>query len=149
MNNDYMKEAYQLAQKAFKKKEVPIGAIVVNNNKIIGKGYNSVERNKDCTKHAEIIAIQQAQKKLKNWRLNNCTLYVTLHPCLMCIGAIIQSRISHVVYAVESNYLTDSEKEYIDLLLKTHNVDIQKGSMGEENKKILGTFFKKKRIQSS
>lgn len=145
MNDDYMKVAYLQAKKAYKKDEVPIGAILVLNNKIIAKNYNSVEKHKDCTMHAEIKVIKQAQRKLKNWRLNNCTLYVTLQPCLMCMGAIIQSRIKHIIYSVESNYLSKEEKEYVNFLIKKHNIIMEKGILEEENKNLLDTFFQKKR----
>lgn len=98
----YIDEIYKEALKAYKNKEIPIGAIVVKNNKIIGRGYNKKEKLKDVTKHAEIIAIQKASKKIKNWRLNDCDLYVTLEPCTMCRGAIMQSRIRNVYYLISA-----------------------------------------------
>ncbi|MBV1820653.1 nucleoside deaminase [Clostridium cochlearium] len=92
----FMKEAVLEAKKALNVNEVPIGAIVVKGNKIIGRGYNLVETLNDPLAHAEIIAIEQACKKINNWRLNECHMYVTLEPCPMCAGAIVRSRISKV-----------------------------------------------------
>ena len=93
MNEYYMKIAIKQANKALKYNEVPVGAIIVKNNKIIAKAYNKKEKSNDSTKHAEIIAISKACKKFKNWRLDDCILYVTMEPCMMCSGAIEQSRI--------------------------------------------------------
>ncbi|MDO5568699.1 MAG: nucleoside deaminase [bacterium] len=104
--NKYMKEAYKLACKAFNNDEVPVGAVIVKNDKIIGRGYNQKE-NKGCAiMHAEIIAIISASRKIKDWRLDDTTMYVTLMPCDMCMAAIKAARISRVVYGVEkmSNY---------------------------------------------
>jgi tRNA(adenine34) deaminase len=95
----YMNTAYQEALKALDEGEVPVGAVIVKNNTIIGKGYNRVEKLADATAHAEIIAMGAASSYLSSWRLNDCTLYVTLEPCLMCLGALMQSRIENIVYA--------------------------------------------------
>ena len=97
----FMKEALKEAAKARKKDEVPIGAIIVHNNKIIAKGHNLRETKHDALGHAEIIAIRKANKKLKSWRLVDCTIYVTVEPCSMCAGAILQSRIGRIVYGTE------------------------------------------------
>lgn len=91
---DYMEQALEEAEKALKKDEVPIGAVIVKDGIIIGRGYNQKESTKDVTSHAEIIAIKQASNNLKDWRLQGCEMYVTLEPCPMCTGAILQSRIS-------------------------------------------------------
>ena len=96
IKNKYMKEAIKEAKKAYNKNEIPVGAIIVKDDKIISRGYNIKEGKKDTTKHAEIIAIQKASKKLDSWRLNDCEMYVTLEPCSMCAGAIIQSRIKKI-----------------------------------------------------
>ena len=90
---DFMEEALREAQKAFEKGEVPIGAVIVRDDKIIGRGHNLKETRGDVTQHAEIIAIQEASRELGDWRLSGCHMYVTLEPCIMCMGAIIQSRI--------------------------------------------------------
>ena len=96
--SEWMLQAFRLAEKAFLEGEVPVGSIVVKNNRVIGRGYNQRERLKDPTAHAEIIAITAASGTLDDWRLEGCTLYVTKEPCPMCAGAIINSRISHLVF---------------------------------------------------
>ena len=97
-HKDWMNESIRLAQKAFSEGEVPVGAIVVKNDKIIGRGYNQRERLKDPTAHAEILAITAASSTLKDWRLPDCTIYVTKEPCPMCAGAIINSRVSNLIF---------------------------------------------------
>ena len=126
MNKKYMAEAIKQAEIAYKKNEVPVGAVIVKDDKIISKGYNTIEKSKDSTNHAEIIAIKKASKKLKNWRLIDCDLYVTLEPCEMCTGAINASRIKNVYYLTSRkekfvqqtkfNKMTFEEKEYLNLL---------------------------------
>ncbi len=91
---DFLRYALSEAEKAYRKGEVPIGAIIVKNNEIIASGYNKREETQDVTMHAEIIAIKEACDKLGSWRLSGCDMYVTLEPCMMCMGAILQSRIS-------------------------------------------------------
>lgn len=91
---DFLKYALIEAEKAYERGEVPIGAIIVKDNKIIAKGYNKREETQDVTMHAEIIAIKKACEKIGSWRLSECEMYVTLEPCMMCMGAILQSRIS-------------------------------------------------------
>ena len=93
-----MQESIRLAQKAFSEGEVPVGAIVVKNDKIIGRGYNQRERLNDPTAHAEILAITAASSTLEDWRLSDCTIYVTKEPCPMCAGAIINSRVSNLIF---------------------------------------------------
>ena len=92
----YMQEALKEAKKAYKKLEVPVGAIIVKNGEIIAKAHNLKETKNDTTKHAEILAIQRASKKLKSWRLLDCEMYITLEPCSMCAGAIINSRVKKI-----------------------------------------------------
>ena len=96
MKEKYMKEALKEAKKAYDKEEVPVGAIIVKDGKIIARAHNLKETKKDTTYHAEILAIQKASKKLEAWRLEECEMYVTLEPCSMCAGALIQSRIKKV-----------------------------------------------------
>ena len=98
MDEKYMLEALELAKKAASLGEVPVGAVVVRDGEIIGKGYNLRENKKSASAHAEIIAIEQACNALGSWRLSGCTLYVTMEPCPMCAGAIVNSRIDRVVY---------------------------------------------------
>ncbi len=141
--NKFMFEALKQANKAYKKREVPIGAIIVKNNKIISRAYNKKEKSKIATHHAEILAINKACKKLKNWRLIDCTLYVTVEPCLMCCGAIIQSRIKKVVYGIPNkNY---GGIESVSNSFKNTNIIVEKGIMESECLSILQKFFNEKR----
>jgi tRNA(adenine34) deaminase len=94
----FMNLAYQEALKAMDEGEVPVGAVIVRDNQIIGRGYNRIEQLSDATAHAEIIAISAASNNSASWRLNGCTIYVTLEPCVMCLGAIMQSRIETIIY---------------------------------------------------
>ena len=101
--NKFMIEALKEAKKAYKNGDVPVGAVVVKNNKIISKAHNSKELSKIATNHAEILAINKACKKLKSWYLDDCILYTTMEPCMMCCGAILQSRIKKVVYSISNS----------------------------------------------
>lgn len=134
----YMDVALKLALKAFKKGDVPVGAVVVENNKIIGKGYNKRHKKQNITKHAELIALEQACKKKKTWHLNNCEIYVTLEPCMMCMGAIKQSHIKKIYFATENQ-----KPEYN----KINNNDfiIEKGIKKDQSMLLLKNFFKNKR----
>lgn len=138
MKEKYIEIAIKEAKKAYKKKEIPVGAVIVKNNKIISKAYNKIEKTKNPINHAEILAIQKACKKNKNWRLTDCTLYVTMEPCLMCCGAILQSRISKVVYCVNNN-------NYGGLKYVSNKIEIEKIEDNEEVLKMLKEFFKHKR----
>lgn len=148
MNQDleYMKMAYNEALKALKIDEVPIGAIIVRNNEVIARAYNLKEKSQLVTRHAEIEVIELAEKKLNNWHLDDCVLYTTLEPCLMCSGAIIQSRIKRVVYGA-------SEKRWSSLskLVKTENLnhypDITAHIYEKECSMLISRYFKEKRIQ--
>ncbi|MCX7831466.1 MAG: tRNA adenosine(34) deaminase TadA [Actinobacteria bacterium] len=144
----YMREALKEAEKAAKKGEVPIGAVIVKEGKVIGRGHNLRETKNDPTAHAEIIAIRQAAKKLKNWRLSGCTLYVTVEPCPMCAGAIVLSRIERVVYGAEDNK-AGAVKSLYSLLSDerlNHRVsEIISGVEKERSTEILKDFFQKLR----
>ncbi|MBR6691002.1 MAG: nucleoside deaminase [Bacilli bacterium] len=137
MNEYYMNIAIKEAKKAYKYEEVPVGALIVKNNKIIAKAFNKKEKTKNVTKHAEIIAISKACKKLKNWRLEDCTIYVTMEPCMMCSGAIEQSRIKKIVYGVKNeNYgSTDQLK----------NIEIISQVCEKKCRELVQSFFKKRR----
>lgn len=137
-----MNIAIKQANKAFKKKEIPIGAVIVKNGKIISKAYNRMEKKQVSTYHAEILAINKACKKLKNWRLNGCELYVTVEPCMMCCGAIIQSRLSTVIYG------TKNENYGYSQILNENNVKVINDICKEKCKKIIQDFFIKKRNQN-
>lgn len=146
-NNDekYMKEAIKEALKAAKKGEVPIGAVIVKEGKVIGRGHNLRETKKDPTAHAEIMAIRQAAKKLKNWRLSGCTLYVTVEPCPMCAGAIVLSRIERVVYGTEDKKSGAVKSLYnllTDVRLNHRVSEIISGVQKERSTEILKDFFK-------
>lgn len=141
---DYMKIALKEAEKAYNELEVPVGAIIVKDGKIIARAYNEKEKKHDTTKHAEILAIQKASKKLKSWRLNDCDMYVTLEPCSMCTGALIQSRIRKV-YIGTMDEKTGSCGSVLNLLEDykfNHKVEVEYNVCKEECEKILKDFFK-------
>lgn len=147
MNDEYfMNIALKEAKKAYDKGEIPIGAVVVKNNKIISRGYNLKELKCNVTRHAEIIAIEKACGKLNNWRLLDCVIYVTLFPCPMCASAINQARISRVVYGTIPDY-ADKSLIYSILNDKRYGlaVEISGGVLESECKKILKDFFVEKR----
>lgn len=139
----YMMEALKEAKKAFELGEVPIGAVIVKDNKIISRAFNKKESTNLATSHAETLAINKACKKLNNWRLLDCTLYVTVEPCLMCCGAIIQSRIKKVVYGTSNEYY--GAVESIDNTLKKYNIEVENNILQNECSNIMKEFFKKRR----
>lgn len=146
MEEKYMKEALKEALKARAKDEVPVGAVIVLNGKIIARGHNKRETKKNSLCHAEIIAIDKACKKLKNFRLENCELYVTLEPCLMCAGAIVQARIKKVVFGASDNKYGMAGTVFNAFELKSnHNVEIKKDVLKDECSEILTSFFKEMR----
>lgn len=141
MIEKYMTLALKEAKKAYTKGDVPVGAIIVKNDKVISKAYNKKEKNNNAIMHAEIIAISKACRKLKTWHLEDCTLYTTLEPCLMCTGAIIQSRINTIYYSASNENFGEIEQ----LKKYNKNVIIKKGLLEKESKKLLQNFFKDKR----
>ena len=136
MEKYYMNEALKLAKKAFDEDEIPVGAIVVKNGEIIGCGYNQKEKSNNPLKHAEMIAIEEACKYIGDWRLNDCVIYVTLEPCLMCLGAIVETRIEKVVYGA---------KKFDQMFDIKNDIDIVGGVLEKECLSILQEFFKNKR----
>ena len=143
----YMKEAIRQAKKAYALREVPIGCVIVYDGKIIARGYNRRNTDKNTTSHAEINAIRKASKKLGDWRLEGCTLYVTLEPCQMCAGAIVQSRMKKVVIAA-MNPKAGCAGSVINLLQMAqfnHQVEIERGLLGEECSAMLSEFFRQLR----
>ncbi|MCQ2560302.1 MAG: tRNA adenosine(34) deaminase TadA [Clostridia bacterium] len=143
----YMQEALQEARKALLLKEVPIGAIVVKDGQIIGRGHNLRETRQDGLAHAEILALQQAAQYLGTWRLNACTLYVTLEPCPMCAGAMLQCRLGRLVYGT-----TDPKAGAVDSLFDllrdprlNHQVEVFHGIEQEACAEILQSFFRQLR----
>ena len=138
----FMGEALKEAKKAYEEDEIPVGAVIVRNNKIIARGYNQMETLHDATAHAEMIAITSAQNSLGSKYLNDCELYVTLEPCMMCSGAIYLSKIPKVIYALDDKqkgYLRNSKLEY------NKKIDIISNVLEEECKELLNTFFFKLR----
>lgn len=150
-NDDYfMRQALREAEAAARGGEVPIGCVIVKDGKIIGRGRNSMETLKDPTAHAEILAIGAACAALGNWRLEGCTLYVTLEPCPMCAGAILNGRVSRVVYGSRDKRLGALGSTY-DILEKNpinRVVEVAGGVMAEECLDLLKSFFRDLRIRA-
>lgn len=144
----FMEEAIKQAKKAEAINETPIGAVIVHKGKIIAKGYNKRETKKNCLCHAEIIAINKACKKLGGWRLPECDIYVTLEPCPMCAGAIIQARIDNLYYGAydKKSGCAISVKNLFEENLFNHNVNVKGGLMEDECSKIISDFFKNLRL---
>jgi tRNA(adenine34) deaminase len=141
----WMLYALKEAEKALKIDEVPIGAIIVNEDKIIGRGFNQVESLNDATAHAEILAITSAANTSKNWRLNGCSIYVTKEPCLMCFGAILNARIEKIYYGMADTDKGFEKLKGRDNLPMSHLNQIEGNILESESKKIIQDFFKKKR----
>ena len=151
MDKKYMKEAIKEAKKAWEKDEVPIGAVIVKDGKVIARAHNLRESKQIATAHAEIIAIEKACKKIGSWRLNDCTLYVTLEPCAMCSGAMILSRVDRIVYGA-----SDPKGGCVDSCIKmyeqqgfNHYPEVTSGILKDECSSMLTTFFKNKRNQKN
>ncbi|MGL5346399.1 MAG: nucleoside deaminase [Peptostreptococcaceae bacterium] len=140
----YMEEALKEAYKAYEKKETPIGAIIVKDGEIIARGHNLTETLNDCTAHAEIIAIREASKKLGGWRLVDCDLYVTMEPCIMCSGAIANSRIKKLIIGTRhiKNSYTEKQHEFKIDYYEDNNIQITFGILEEDCSNILQEFFK-------
>ena len=140
----YMKKALKEAKKAYDKLEIPVGAIIVKDGKIIARAHNQKETKFDTTKHAEILAIQKASKKLKSWRLIDCEMYVTLEPCTMCAGAIINSRIKKIYIGAsdEKTGAVGSVLNLFDDYKFNHKPEYEKGILEQECSEILKRFFK-------
>lgn len=143
----YMKEAIRQAKKAWKLTEVPIGCVIVYNDKIIGRGYNRRNTDKTTLGHAEITAIKRASKIMGDWRLEDCTLYVTLEPCQMCAGAIVQARIPRVVIGSMNPKAgcAGSILNLLDMQQFNHRCEVVRGVMKQECSDMLTTFFKELR----
>ena len=147
----FMRMALRLAEVAFEKKEVPIGCVIVKDGVVVGKGYNQVETMKDATAHAEIIAIGTAANKLNNWRLDGCTLYVTLEPCPMCAGAVLNSRISRIVYGSPDSRFGGCGTT-VDVITGNslkRNVKMTGGVLSSECLGLLKSFFQRMRLEKN
>jgi len=147
----FMFAALQEAEKAFEDDEVPVGAVVVKDNRIIGRGYNQVEKLSDPTAHAEMIAITSAANHISNWRLSECDIFVTLEPCIMCTGALLSARINSIYFssfdpkfgACGSIYNIAEENKM------NHKISVYSGVYSNESNLLLKKFFKKKRSQKT
>ena len=150
IHEKYMKEALKQAKKAYALGEVPIGCVIVHDGKIIGRGYNRRNTDKNTLAHAEITAINKASKKIGDWRLEECTLYVTLEPCQMCAGAIVQARITEVVMG-SMNPKAGCGGSILNILEMpqfNHQVQVTRGVLQEECSEMLTTFFKELRVRN-
>jgi len=143
----YMQEALREAQQAYDEDEVPVGAVIVYKDKIIARAHNQIKTLKDPTAHAEMIAVTQAASYLQNERLNDTTMYVTIEPCSMCMGALILARVKRLVYAADDkkagacgSVINLSDKQELN-----HRIKIKRHILKEESKRLIQEFFKKKR----
>ena len=145
----WMKLALTLARKAVTIGETPVGAVVVRNGTVLGRGYNRRECFSDVTQHAELMAIRQAERRLGTWRLDGCDLYVTLEPCIMCAGAIVQARIENVYYAA-SDPKAGAAGSIVDVfaIRQNHQTHVAGGLMADEGSSLLKLFFQERRQQN-
>ena len=143
----FMREALRQAAKAYEKEEVPIGAVVVRNGKIIARAYNQVEELKDATAHAEMLVLTQAESAVGDWRLTDCTLYVTKEPCPMCAGAIVHTRLARVVFGAPDpkGGAAGSAMNLLQFPTLNHRCDITSGVRLEECRALLQNFFEEQR----
>ena len=148
-NEEYMKMALAQAKKAYAREETPIGCVIVYEDKVIARGYNKRNGKKNTLAHAEILAIHKASRVLGDWRLEDCTMYVTLEPCPMCAGAIVQARISRVVVG-SMNPKAGCAGSVINLLQMpglNHQVELETGVLGEECSRLMTEFFHELRLR--
>jgi tRNA(adenine34) deaminase len=143
----FMLEALEQAQAAFDKGEVPVGAVIVMENEIIARAHNLVEVHCDATKHAEMLCLQLAAKKLGNWRLNQAALYCTLEPCPMCAGAMIHSRVKKLIWAAPDKRCGahGSWTNILDIEHPIHQIEVRKGVLATQAAELMRAFFRKRR----
>ncbi|MFH1067309.1 MAG: tRNA adenosine(34) deaminase TadA [bacterium] len=143
----FMKEALRQARKAYDADETPVGAVIVRNGDVIARAFNQVESLKDATAHAEMLALTQAQAAVEDWRLVDCTLYVTKEPCPMCAGAIVHTRLKRVVFGVgdPKSGAAGGAMNLLDHPSLNHRCEITAGVLEEECKTLLQSFFREKR----
>jgi tRNA(adenine34) deaminase len=150
MTSDFfMRQALKEADKAFQEDEVPIGAVAVLNNQIIGRGHNQTERLQDPTAHAEIIAITAAANALGSWRLNNVVVYTTVEPCIMCAGALVLARVKHIVFGTRDEKFggCGSVLNVVRERKLNHHIAITEGVLQKDAEVLLKSFFKKQRAK--
>ena len=147
----YMRQALAQARKARALDEVPIGCVIVYEEKVIARGYNRRNTDKNTLAHAELAAIRRASKKLGDWRLEGCTMYITLEPCQMCAGAIVQARVSRVVVGSMNPKAgcAGSVLNLLDMPQFNHQVELTRGVLGEECSQMLTDFFRQLRIKKA
>ena len=147
IDRHFMHEALRLAQKAARLEEVPIGAVIVREGDIIGRAWNQVETLKDATAHAEMLALTQAESAVGDWRLTDCTLYITKEPCPMCAGAIVHVRFPRVVFGASDikGGAGGSVLNLLEMPQLNHRCQVTRGVREEECRKVLQTFFQEKR----
>ena len=144
-NEKFMKKAMSLAQKAYDLDEVPVGAVIVCYGKVIASAYNKRESSFDATAHAEILAIKKACKKVKDFRLINAEMYVTLEPCVMCTGAILNARIENVYFGAYISNGSISAEELANRAELNHKTNFYGGFMEKENSELVSSYFREKR----
>ena len=150
-DEEWMQHAFQLAKKSEEHDEVPVGAIIVYQNEIIGEGWNQPILSHDPTAHAEIIALKNAGEKIGNYRLSESSMYVTLEPCVMCAGAIVHARIAKLVFAVEDEKTgaCGSVFNLVQAEELNHHVEVEKGILEKQCQTRIQDFFKEKRLRKS
>ncbi len=150
LDTKYMRAAFREAEKAYALGEVPIGCVIVHDGKVIARGYNRRNTDKSTLSHAELIAIRKASRRIGDWRLEECVLYVTLEPCQMCAGAIVQARIPRVVMACMNPKAgcAGSILNILNMPEFNHQVDVTRGVLEEECSTLLTRFFKELRVRN-
>ena len=151
VDDSFMWAAIEQAKIAEDNGDVPIGAVIVHQNRIIAKGYNQREQLQDPTAHAEIIALTAAAAKIESWRLNGCTMYVTLEPCCMCAGALVLSRIDRLVYGCDDPKAGACKSLYniVQDERLNHRLEVTTGTLADECSKLLQKFFERRRVEKN
>lgn len=147
MENKFMKSALKCAEKALSEGEVPIGAVVVLDGKVIARGHNRRTKKQIATAHAEVEAIEKACRKLKSWRIPECDLYVTLEPCPMCMGAALNARIRKIYFGAPEDKGRSLTKELANANLLNHTLEVEGGVMEKECREVLSRFFSEMRLR--
>ncbi|MDC7242685.1 MAG: tRNA adenosine(34) deaminase TadA [Sphaerochaetaceae bacterium] len=149
-NEYFMAEALKEAKKAYDKNEVPVGCVIVKDNEVVARAHNLRETKQNPLAHAEILAIELAAKKLNNWRLDDCEIFVTLEPCIMCSGAVLNTRMKKLIYgAKEPKFGAHQSLTNVYSLKANHKVEIISGILEEESNKLLKKFFQKLRSEKN